>query len=70
WDLSVLTRATQYANLSIAADHVGISQPQLSRIVAKLEDQLGLILLDRESRRKSAWTPAAHRLADIYSRTA
>jgi hypothetical protein len=69
WDLSILSRATAYANLSTASAHVGLSQPQLSRIVAKLEEQLGVPLLDRESRRKSSWTPAAHRLAEIYTKT-
>lgn len=69
WDLSILARATAYSNLSAASEHVGLSQPQLSRIVAKLEEQLGLTLLDRETRRKSSWTPAAYRLADIYTKT-
>lgn len=69
WDLSIFSRAVAYANLSNASAHVGLSQPQLSRIVAKLEDELGIVLLDRETRRKSSWTPAAYRLADIYSRT-
>lgn len=69
WDLSVLSRAIAYTNLSGAATHIGLSQPQLSRIIAKLEQELGLTLLDRESRRKSAWTPAAFRLAEIYSKT-
>src|SRR5476649_2133312 len=69
WDLSILSRATAYENLSRASAHVGLSQPQLSRIVAKLEESLGLTLLDRESRRKSSWTPAAYRLAEIYQGT-
>lgn len=69
WDLAILSRAIAYSNLSAASAHVGLSQPQLSRIVAKLEEQLGLTLLDRETRRKSSWTPAAYRLADIYTKT-
>lgn len=69
WDLSILSRAVAYANLSNASAHVGLSQPQLSRIVAKLEDELGVVLLDRETRRKSSWTPTAYRLAEIYART-
>jgi hypothetical protein len=69
WELDVLTRAVSYANLSGAAAHIGISQPQLSRIVAKLESELGLVLLDREERRRSGWTPSAHRLAEVYGRT-
>jgi hypothetical protein len=69
WELDVLSRAVTYSNLSGAAAHIGISQPQLSRIVAKLESELGLVLLDREERRKSGWTPSAHRLAEVYGRT-
>lgn len=67
WELSVLSRAVAYGNLSGAVPHVGLSQPQLSRIVAKVEKELGLALLDRSARRKSAWTPAAYRLAEVYS---
>lgn len=69
WDLSILNRAVAYPNLSSASAHVGLSQPQLSRIVAKLESELDLVLLDRETRRKSSWTPTAYRLAEIYGRT-
>ena len=69
WDLSILSRAVAYPNLSGASAHVGLSQPQLSRIIAKLEAETGLTLLDRETRRKSSWTPAAYRLAEIYAKT-
>jgi LysR family transcriptional regulator, transcriptional activator for aaeXAB operon len=69
WELSVLSRAVAFQNLSGAAVHVGISQPQLSRIVAKLEDQLGLVLLDRDTKRRSSWTKEALKLAEIYART-
>jgi len=69
WDLSVLSKAVAYNNLSSASVHVGLSQPQLSRIVAKLEEQLNIQLLDRETKRKSSWTPAAFRLAEIYAST-
>jgi hypothetical protein len=68
-ELAVLSRAVAYQNLSGAAVHVGLSQPQLSRIVAKLERELKVQLLDRETRRKSAWTPMAHRLAEVYVRS-
>ena len=68
WELSVLSRAIGYQNLSGAAVHVGLSQPQLSRIIAKLESSLGVILLDRGARRKSAWTPLARKLAETYLR--
>lgn len=69
WDLAILSRAVAYNNLSAASSHVGLSQPQLSRIVAKLEESLSVTLLDRETKRKSSWTPAAFKLADIYSNT-
>ena len=69
WDLSILSRAVAYPNLSGASAHVGLSQPQLSRIIAKLEEDTGLVLLDRETRRKSSWTPSAYRLAEIYAAT-
>ncbi|MDA9951703.1 LysR family transcriptional regulator [Oligoflexaceae bacterium] len=69
WDLSVLNRSVAYGNLSSASSHVGLSQPQLSRIVAKLEDQFNVVLLDRDAKRKSSWTPAAHKLSELYGQT-
>lgn len=69
WDLSVLSKAVAYGNLSSASSHVGLSQPQLSRIVAKLEEQFNVVLLDRDAKRKSSWTPAAHKMADLYTHT-
>jgi DNA-binding transcriptional LysR family regulator len=68
WELAVLSRAVSYPNLSSASAHVGLSQPQLSRIVARLELELSLVLLDREARRKSGWTPVALRLAESCQR--
>jgi len=68
WELSVLSRAVQFQNLSQASCNVGLSQPQLSRIVSKIESNLDVVLLDREARRKSAWTPLAYRLVDRYGR--
>jgi DNA-binding transcriptional LysR family regulator len=67
-ELSVLSKAVAFSNLSSASRHVGLSQPQLSRIVKKIEGELGIQLLDREARRKSAWTRAALELADRFSR--
>ncbi len=64
--LSILARTVQHKNLSLAANHVGLSQSQLSRIIAKLEDELNVILLDRGVRRKSSWTPVARRLSELY----
>ncbi len=69
WELSVLCRAVAYRNLSSAADNVGLSQPQLSRIVAKLENELSVTLLDRTSRRKSGWTPVAFKVAEQFTRS-
>lgn len=66
WQLAVLSKAIHYKNLSGAASHVGLSQPQLSRIIAKLESELGVVLLDRTARRKSGWTPVAFKVADTY----
>jgi DNA-binding transcriptional LysR family regulator len=69
WEMSVLSRAVAYSNLSGAASHVGLSQPQMSRIVAKLERELKVTLLDRDAKRKAAWTPTAFKLAEVYSRS-
>lgn len=69
WQLSVLSRAIHYKNLSGAASHVGLSQPQLSRIISRLESELGVVLLDRAARRKSGWTPVAYKIAETYFRS-
>ena len=70
WELSVLSRAVAYKNLSGAASNVGLSQPQLSRIISKIESNLNVVLLDRASRRNSSWTALAFKLAETYSRGA
>lgn len=67
WPLSVLTRAVHFKNLTGASAHVGLSQPQLSRLIAQLEKEFEVTLLDRTAKRKSAWTAAAFRLAEVYS---
>jgi DNA-binding transcriptional LysR family regulator len=69
WELSILAKAIAFNNLSTAAGPVGLSQPQLSRIVSRLENELQVVLLDRTAKRKSGWTPQAHRLAEIYSKS-
>jgi len=66
--LSVLVRAVGFRNLSAASSHVGISQPQLSRIIAGLEEELGFELLNRQVRRKACWTAEALKLAEVYHR--
>jgi LysR family transcriptional regulator, transcriptional activator for aaeXAB operon len=68
WELEVLSKAVSFGNLTGASSHVGLSQPQLSRIVSKLEQKYQVVLLDRDAKRKASWTPAANRLAEIYVR--
>jgi hypothetical protein len=67
WQLSILTKATQYKNLTSASNNVGLSQPQLSRIIQQLESELNMVLLDRTAKRKSGWTQAAFNLSDVYA---
>ena len=68
WPLSVLSKAVHFKNLTSASAHVGLSQPQLSRLVSQLEREFNITLLDRSARRKSGWTPTAFKLAEIYSK--
>lgn len=68
YELSILAKAVQHRNLSSAAVHVGLSQPQLSRLIQKLESELKVVLLDRSSRRKSGWTQVALDLAAAFNR--
>lgn len=69
YELSVLAKAVHFKNLSAAALHVGLSQPQLSRIIARLEEEFKIVLLDRSAKRKSSWTPIAFEFAGIFERT-
>ncbi len=68
YELSVLAKAVQHKNLSAAAVHVGLSQPQLSRLIAKIESELQVVLLDRSARRKSGWTSIAHDLSLTFTK--
>lgn len=68
-ELSVLSKAVHFKNLSSAAVHVGLSQPQLSRIIARLEENLRIVLLDRSAKRKSGWTPVAFQLASLFEKS-
>jgi hypothetical protein len=68
YELSILSKAVQHKNLSAAAVHVGLSQPQLSRLMGKLESELKVVLLDRSARRKSGWTQVAHDLALTFTK--
>ncbi len=69
YELSVLAKAIHFKNLSAAAIHVGLSQPQLSRIIARIEGEFKIILLDRSAKRKSSWTPIAFEMAGIFDRS-
>src|SRR5947209_3185861 len=66
YPLSVLAKAVAYRNLSSASLHVGLSQPQLSRLISQIEKELGVELLDRKVKRKSSWTPQAMKLAELF----
>ena len=70
WPVTVLSKAVHFKTLTGASSHVGLSQPQMSRLIAQLEKEFDVVLLDRSAKRKSAWTPAAHKLAEIYSQNA
>ncbi|MFP5519304.1 MAG: LysR family transcriptional regulator [Bdellovibrionia bacterium] len=70
YEFSVLAKCVQFKNLSAAATHVGLSQPQLSRIIAKIEDELKIVLLDRTAKRKSGWTPIAFELSKAFEKSA
>lgn len=69
YELSILAKAINFKNLSAAALHVGLSQPQLSRIIAKIEDELKIVLLDRSAKRKSGWTAVAFQLSEIFEKS-
>ena len=69
YELSVLAKSVHFKNLSAAALHVGLSQPQLSRIIAKIEDQINVVLLDRSAKRKSGWTATAFHLATVFEKS-
>lgn len=68
YELSVLARAVAHKNLSGASRHIGLSQPQLSRIVKRIEEAFSVVLLDRAAKRNATWTPEAFQLSDFYSR--
>ncbi|MCO5143446.1 MAG: LysR family transcriptional regulator [Oligoflexia bacterium] len=68
YELSILARAVAFKNLSGASHHIGLSQPQLSRILKKIEDEYEITLLDRSSKRNSSWTSSAQKLANFYHR--
>jgi hypothetical protein len=67
YELSILQKCVKFKNLSWAAKHVGMSQPQISRILRKIEDRVGFPLLDRTSKRSSAWLPEAIKLTELFA---
>jgi hypothetical protein len=69
WPLTVLSKAIDYKNMTGASQNIGLSQPQISRLITKIEDSLGLSLIDRSSPRASSWTPQARSLAEIYQQS-
>ncbi|GGD64315.1 LysR family transcriptional regulator [Paenibacillus nasutitermitis] len=49
--LSYFLEVARYASFSKASQAIHLSQPTLSKMVKNLEDELGLVLLDRSTRR-------------------
>lgn len=68
YELSVLSKCVVFKNLSLASEHVGLSQPQLSRILSRLEEAVGAPLLDRSAPRKTSWTSLAFQVVEKYQR--
>jgi hypothetical protein len=66
YELDILSRSVQFKNLSAASQQVGLSQPQLSRIIAKIESEYHIQLLDRTSKRHTTWTLVAQELAKNF----
>lgn len=62
--LEVFAVASRYPTFSEAAKQLEISQPTLSNMIAKVEDQLGLSLFDRTTR-TLALTAEGERLAHV-----
>jgi hypothetical protein len=65
-ELEILSRIIKYKNLTQAADHVGLTQPHLSRVIRKLESELGVPIMERSNKRKPEWSPHAPRLVQIF----
>ena len=69
WPLHILTKAIYYKNATAAAQAIGLSQPQISRLMKKIENELGITLLDKSSPRDTVWTGRARQLAEIYNKS-
>ena len=59
-DLRVFVRVMDRGNFSLAAKDLGITPSAVSKLVSRLEDRLGVRLLERSTRRL-ALTPKAKR---------
>lgn len=70
--LASFVTAAQLGNITLAAEKLNMTQPALSRQIQKLEDQLGVTLLDR-SGRKIRVSPAGkallQRMGDVLAAT-
>ncbi|TNE85057.1 MAG: LysR family transcriptional regulator [Deltaproteobacteria bacterium] len=62
-DLELLVAVVEHGNFSLAASHLGTTQSRVSRAIARLEDNLGLVLVKRSPRRVSP-TDEGRRLAE------
>lgn len=67
YELSILSRVIAYPNISTASLQVGISQPQISRIIKKIEDELEINILERQSKRHSSWAPIAYKITESFN---
>lgn len=65
WEFSLVARAVNFQNLSDAARNLRISQPQLSRILQRVEEELKVPLLDRSSKKGSRWTSQAKNFSEF-----
>lgn len=65
--LSAFLRVAETLNFGEAANHLGLSQPALSRTIKTIEDTLGTRLFDRDTRNVSL-TPAGRELEPIARR--
>ena len=61
-DLEYLIALEEYKHFGQAAHHCFVSQPTLSGQIKKLEEELGVTLIDRSIPRKVLFTEAGHRV--------
>ena len=63
-DLEYLIALEEYKHFGQAAHHCFVSQPTLSGQIKKLEEELGVTLIDRSIPRKVLFTEAGHRVLE------